>query len=188
MTLMSEMRTLREELINRKAVTTFEERNKSIIPDQSSSDRQPEGRLSFAFTQMAASASRLSNISSSQSNTPQSGQVSAEGEILQTPTSSKPSLLRGLSFRITGRESRLFPPRNQSVKLTSTREGKKGLEGFLRRTSYPDPKEPFERSINLRSFDVKNVLLFNLLKQYYIQRVRLRRSPNQSCFESRLFI
>ena len=138
MSLMSEMRTLREELINRKAITNVDERNKSIIPDQGSSDRQPEGRLSFAFNQMAASASKLSNISSSNSNAQQSGQQnSGEGESAQTPTTSKPSLLRGLSFRITGRETRLFPPRNQSLKVSSTRDAKKTMEGFPKKNQLP---------------------------------------------------
>jgi hypothetical protein len=139
--LMSEMRLLREELISRKTLPPVDDR-KSIVGDQSSSER-PEGhRLSFAFTQMAASASKLSNISSSNSNTPQSHQQSG-GEpsvAYNTPTSSKASLLRGLSFRLSARgEQRVFPPRNLSVKLS--RDSKRVMEGFLRRTSYPDPKE-----------------------------------------------
>jgi hypothetical protein len=144
---MTEMRALREELINRKNVTA-EERAKSIIPDQSSSDR-PEGhRLSFAFTQMAASASKLSNISSTNSNNQQSATAIPEGEAVQTPTSSKPSLFRGLSFRLMGdRESRRFAPRGLSVKIPSAREGKKVVEGFLRRTSYPDPKDTDNKGI-----------------------------------------
>jgi hypothetical protein len=147
-TLMTEMRALREELINRKNVTSGDERTKSIVPDQSSSDR-PEGhRLSFAFTQMAASASKLSNISSTNSNNQQSATAIPEGEAVQTPTSSKPSLFRGLSFRLMGdRESRRFAPRGLSVKIPSAREGKKVVEGFLRRTSYPDPKDTDNKGI-----------------------------------------
>ena len=180
---MSEMRTLREELINRKTVTSVEERNKSIIPDQSSGDRQPEGRLSFAF-QMAASASKLSNISSSNSNAQQSGQQnSGDGDSVQTPTTSKPSLLRGLSFRLSGKESRLFPPRNQSVKLPSTREGKK-MEAFLRRTSYPDPKEPFDRGIALL-IQISFVISYNhFSQQNYKRKARLRHSLSQNCSEN----
>jgi len=137
------MRALREELINRKNVTTVEERAKSIVPDQSSSDRVDGHRLSFALTQMAASASKLSNISSSNSNNQQGATaVLPEGEVVQTPTSSKPSLFRGLSFRLIGdRDSRRFPPRGLSVKLPSAREGKKPMERLMRRTSYPDPVE-----------------------------------------------
>lgn len=146
--LVTELKTLREEIIRRKNNPNIDERSKSIIQEQNSgaSEKQESGhRLSFAFSQIAASASKLSNISSNTSNTIPNPVHSAETATLSptmiaTPT--KPTgMLRGLSFRLSS-DSRRLATRGLSVKLTSNQSDKKM---FARRTSYPDHPDLVEK-------------------------------------------
>lgn len=151
--LVNEMKSLREDIIRRKNNPNIDERSKSIVQEQNSaSDKQENSghRLSFAFSQLAASASKLSNISSTiQPNTAATvvgqqqqqqqshgSQQSSYGEqSLNSPTTSiKPRVLRGLSFRLSS-DSRRLAQRGLSVKLASNQSDKRM---FARRTSYPD--------------------------------------------------
>ena len=145
--LMAEMRALRDELLTRKHAPP-EDRHKSLVPDQTSADR-PEPRLSFMMTQTKLPTNQ-------EEATPTSG--------------SKPSLLRGLSFRLSGKESRNL--RNLSVKLSARRS----QEQFLRRTSYPDPKE--EREAGPESTQAQSEPKLFRLSTLHIRRESKRRSQD----------
>lgn len=144
--LVTELKTLREEIIRRKNNPNHDERSRSIIqePHSTATSEKPETsghRLSFAFSQIAASASKLSNISSTNSTntTVNSANVASTSNepppVTTSPTTSvKSNLLRGLSFRLSS-DSRRLATRGMSVKLLSSQSDKKM---FARRTSYPD--------------------------------------------------
>ena len=164
--LMSEMKQIKEDLVNRKSA--FDDRNKSIIPDPSSFEKE-KTRLSFGFTSMVASQSKTSNVSSTGSNAQQINSPEKDADSKDgTPTSKgSHSLLRGFSFRGSqtqggAGESRI-PPRGLSVKLPSSREGgRKLVERFLRRTSYPNPQEegPGNKGINIIIIVIKKIYFF----------------------------
>lgn len=149
--LVMELKTLREDIIRRKNNPNIDERSRSIIQEPNStatSENRPENsghRLSFALSQIAASASKLSNISSSNSNTvvnPAQASASVNDPVVSSPTTStKSGLLRGLSFRL-GTDSRRLASRGLSVKLASNQADKKM---FTRRTSYPDQPESVDK-------------------------------------------
>lgn len=146
--LVTELKMLREEIIRRKNNPNLDERSRSIIqePNSTATSEKPEissHRLSFAFSQIAASASKLSNISSSNSNTVTNPvQGIANEAAVSSPTSTKSILLRGLSFRL-GSDSRRLATRGLSVKLASTQSDKKM---FTRRTSYPEHSENADKT------------------------------------------
>lgn len=96
-TLMAEMRTLKEDLINRK---TGDERTKSIIPDAGSGEVKGIGhRLSFAFS-AAMQQSKASNVSSTppsavqassgSDSQPDPSQQKSQQEQQQQPPSTRP--------------------------------------------------------------------------------------------------
>lgn len=139
--LVTELKNLRDELIRFKNNPHIDERSRSIIqePNSSGTMDKPETsthRLSFALSQLAASASKLSQISSSNSNNAVVNTLNINNEAPTTsPThSTKSGLLRGLSFKLST-DSRRLATRGLSVKMTSNQADKRM---YTRRTSYPD--------------------------------------------------
>ncbi|RWS14513.1 protein unc-80-like protein [Dinothrombium tinctorium] len=118
--LLTELKNLKEDLINRKT----EDKGKSPM------GHGVGHRLSHAFTSLQSSVARPF-AGSSATAAPQTSSPTVESE----PTPPKrPTLLRGLSFRHEGK----MPLRGLSVKLPTEREGgRKVLDRFVRRTSYP---------------------------------------------------
>ena len=141
--LVTELKTLREEIIRRKNNPNIDERSRSIIQEPNSASDKAENsghRLSFAFSQIAASASKLSNISSTNSNTIVNPVHATDSSTLSpnaATSGSKSGVFRGLSFRLST-DSRRLASRGLSVKLTSNQSDKKM---FTRRTSYPENTE-----------------------------------------------
>lgn len=163
--LVMELKSLREDIIRRKNNPNIDERSRSIIQEpnsQATSENRPENsghRLSFALSQIAASASKLSNISSSNSNTVVNpAQASVNDPVVSSPTTStKSGLLRGLSFRL-GTDSRRLASRGLSVKLASNQADKKM---FTRRTSYPDQPESADKENGKRIVVCLFILIIN---------------------------
>ncbi|RWS30612.1 protein unc-80-like protein [Leptotrombidium deliense] len=120
--LLTELKNLKEDIINRKSRP--EDKGKSPLGGVGH-------RLSHAFTSaLHATASKSFTLS------PSSATQAVNASVTETDqeTPKRPTLLRGLSFKHEGR----FPIRGLSVKLPSEREGgRKVLDRFKRRTSYP---------------------------------------------------
>lgn len=166
-TLVNEMKSLREDIIRRKNNPTLDERSRSIVHEQNSSDKADNSghRLSFAFSQLAASASKLSNMSSTNQNTAtnivqqqqsssqqQQSHVHISGDqSTSSPTTSiKPKVLRGLSFRLSS-DSRRLAQRGLSVKLATNQSDKRM---FNRRTSYPDHPDVDDKCKSFKNYFV----------------------------------
>lgn len=177
--LVSEMKALREELIRYKnnPPMSIDERSRSIIQEQNSTgtSERPETsghRLSFAF--IAASASRLSNLSSNNSNQMGNSLTPTMATAAMAASSTTPSNI-GESITVTtiasgggvahhtyhqpspSHSARSIFPRGLSFRLgsDSRRLATRGLSVkmttkptdrklFSRRTSYPDQPEALD--------------------------------------------